>query len=311
MTHDFTTHEEWEAWRETLTTSITASEVAAVVGLSPYCSAAMLWLRKKAPQFAVFPSGGHLERGLEAERDLRSIYAGRTGATVTPNGHKVYTHACGWLHATPDASVWSDLTGDGGGLELKLDSLYGAGSVWPANGAEVRDVRGESMDWPRSGNVMRPDYWLQAQAQMACTGWAWVDFCVQLITPNAAEYRVFRVHEQPAEWAKAFAFLSRWRDLYLIGDARPPGDANDFDELERLAKSWYPQRPKSRDMTEDEQALAAEYLALKAQEEAVKARKTQIRAELVESAGDCKRLNGAGVRFRSDVNFKITIEATK
>lgn len=311
MTFTDHTRESWEAWRDTLTTSITASEAAAVVGLSPYCSAVMLWLRKKMPHLASFSTGAHLQRGLDAEADLRAIYAGRTGAKVTPNGYRVYSHPCGWLHATPDASVWYDGAGEGGGLEIKLDSAYGAGSAWPSNGAQIRDVRGESLDWPNAGCVMRPDYWLQAQVQMACTGWRWVDFCVQLITPNAAEYRVFRVHEEPAEWAKVFAYLSWWRSTHLVGNARPPGDAGDLDTLERLAKSWYPQRPKQREMTTEEQALAAEYVGLKAQEETIDQRKREIRTALIESAGDCKRLDGIGVRFRSDVKFKITIEATK
>ena len=312
MIRDFATKDDWLAWRDTLTVDLTASELAAVAGLSPYCSPAMLWLRKRHPHLASWPTGNHLDRGLNAERDLRSIYAGRTGALVTPNGHRVYSHPCGWLHATPDAGVWFDGAGDGGGLELKLDSVYGADKAWPEDGAEIRDVRGQSLNWPEGpGCVMRPDYWLQAQCQMACTGWRWVDFCVQLITPNAAQYRVFRVHHEPAEWARAFAFAERWRELYLLGPHQPPGDAGDFDALERLAKSWYPERPKQRDMTDEEQALAVEYVGLKAQEEAIDRRKREIRTELISSAGDCKRLDGDGVRFRSDVKFKITIEATK
>ncbi len=314
----------WEAWRATLTTSITSSEAAAAMGLSPYCTRRMLQLRKRAPHLAVFPSGAHLERGSAAERDLFAIYAGRTGATVNPNGTQVYAHPCGWLYATPDAAVWTapGSPDAGGGLEGKLDSVRGAADAWPADGTEIRDIRGQT--WEATGEsdprrwIVRPDYWVQVQIQMMCTGWPWVDFIVQLIGYQQVEYRIIRVHSEPKEQAKMLAFLESWRARYLLGDDIPPpmvdGDGNpidDFEELERIAKWRHPDRPKSRDMTPDEQALAVEYLALKREEERITARKQQIRAALVAAATDHKRLNGAGVRYRSDVKFKIIIEATE
>jgi hypothetical protein len=311
----------WEAWRATLTTSITASEAAAAMRLSPYCTARMLQLRKLAPHLAVFPSGSQLARGSAAERDLFAIYAGRTGASVTPNGTTVHAHANGWLFATPDAAV-ATAAGTGGGLETKLDSVRGAADAWPADGAEIRDIRAQTYDAtgetdPRRW-IVRPDYWVQVQIQMLCTGWPWVDILVQLIGFQQVEYRRIRVHAEPVEQAKILAYLTGWRARYLLADEIPPpmldSDGNpidDFDELERIAKWRYPERPKTRDMTSEEQTLALEYLALKATEAGITARKQQIRATLVEAAADHKRLNGAGVRYRSDVKFKITIEATK
>jgi len=318
----FATTAEWEAWRDTLTTSITASEAAAAMRLSPYCTARMLQLRKQAPHLAVWPSGSQLARGSAAERDLFAIYAGRMAAMVNPNGTRVYAHPCGWLFATPDASVWIDHNGTGGGLETKLDSVRGAADAWPADGTEITDIRAQTYDAtgetdPRRW-IVRPDYWVQVQVQMLCTGWPWVDILVQLIDYQAVEYRRVRIHAEPVEQAKIFAYLGAWRAHYLLSDNIPPPmlDADgqpidDFDELERIAKWRYPDRPKSREMTSEEQALALEYLALKAEEARITERKQQIRAVLVEAAADNKRLNGAGVRFRSDVKFKITIEATK
>ena len=312
----------WEAWRDTLTTSITASEAAAAMRLSPYCTARMLQLRKQAPHLATFPTGSQLARGSAAERDLFAIYAGRMGAMVSPNGTKVYAHPCGWLFATPDASVWIDHNGTGGGLETKLDSVRGAADAWPADGTEIRDIRAQTYDAtgetdPRRW-IVRADYWVQVQIQMLCTGWPWVDILVQLIGFQQVEYRRVRIHAEPVEQAKILAYLTAWRDRYLLADVIPPPmldndgqPIDDFDELERIAKWRYPERPKTREMTGEEQALALEYLALKEQEARITARKQQIRAVLVEAAADHKRLNGAGVRFRSDVKFKITIEATK
>jgi hypothetical protein len=281
----------------------------------------MLQLRKQAPDLAVFPSGSQLARGSAAERDLFAIYGGRTGSIVEPNGTQVYAHPCGFLYSTPDAKV-TERGGEVGGLETKLDSKRGAADAWPADGAEIRDIRAQTYDAteltdPRSW-IVRPDYWVQVQIQMLCTGWPWVDILVQLIGYQQVEYRRVRIHAEPVEQAKILAYLTGWRDRYLLADVIPPpmldSDGNpidDFDELERIAKWRYPERPKTRDMTGDEEALALEYLALKATEAGITARKQQIRATLVEAAADHKRLNGAGVRFRSDVKFKITIEATK
>ena len=310
---------EWAAWRDTLTTSITASEAAAAMRLSPYCTARMLQLRKQAPHLAVFPSGSQLARGSAAERDLFAIYGGRTGASVTPNGTTVHAHANGWLFATPDAAVWT-AAGTGGGLETKLDSVRGAADAWPADGTEIRDIRAQTLDAtgetdPRRW-IVRPDYWVQVQVQMLCTGWPWVDILVQLIGFQQVEYRRIRIHAEPVEQAKILAYLGAWRAHHLLADIIPPpmldSDGNpidDSDEVERIAKWRYPERPKTREMTGEEQDLALEYLALKATEAAVTARKQQIRAALVEAAQDHKRLNGAGVRYRSDVKFKITIES--
>lgn len=309
----------WEAWRATLTTSLTASEAAAAMRLSPYCTARMLQLRKRAPHLATWPTGSQLARGSAAERDLFSIYAGRTSSAVTPNGTTVHAHANGWLFATPDAAVWTT-AGIGGGLETKLDSVRGAVEAWPADGTEITDIRAQT--WDATGEtdlrrwIVRPDYWVQVQVQMLCTGWPWVDILVQLIDFQAVEYRRIRVHAEPVEQAKILTYLGAWRAHHLLADNIPPPmldeqgqPIDDFDELERIAKWRYPERPKSRDMTPEEQALALEYLALKADEARITERKQQIRAVLVEAAADHKRLNGAGVRFRSDVKFKITIES--
>ena len=311
----------WKSWRDTLTTSITASEAAAAMRLSPYCTARMLQLRKLAPHLAVWPSGSQLARGSAAERDLFAIYGGRTASAVTPNGTTVHAHANGWLFATPDAAVWTT-AGTGGGLETKLDSVRGAADAWPADGVEITDIRVQTYDAtgetdPRRW-IVRPDYWVQVQVQMLCTGWPWVDIFVQLIGYQQVEYRRIRVHAEPVEQAKILAYLGAWRDTYLVSDdIAPPMLDNDgqpiddFDEQERIAKWRYPDRPKTREMTGEEQALALEYLALKSEEARITERKQQIRAVLVEAAADHKRLNGAGGRFRSDVKFKITIEATK
>jgi hypothetical protein len=313
----FATTADWEAWRDTLTTSITASEAAAAMRLSPYCTARMLQLRKQAPHLAVFPSGSQLARGSAAERDLFAIYAGRTGAAVVPNGTTVYAHDCGWLFATPDAAV-----GTGGGLETKLDSVRGAAAAWPADGTEITDVRAQTYDAtgetdPRRW-IVRPDYWVQVQIQMLCTGWPWVDFLVQLIGFQEVEYRRVRIHAEPAEQAKILAYLTGWRARHLLADVIPPPmldsdgqPIDDFDELERIAKWRYPERPKTREMTGEEQALALEYLALKADEARITTRKQQIRAFFVDAAADCKRLNGDGVRFRQDIKNKLTIEPVK
>lgn len=317
----FPTTADWEAWRATLTTSLTASEAAAAMRLSPYCTARMLQLRKRAPHLAVWPSGSQLARGSAAERDLFAIYGGRTSSAVTPNGTTVHAHANGWLFATPDAAVWTT-AGTGGGLETKLDSVRGAADAWPADGTEITDIRAQT--WDATGEtdprrwIVRPDYWVQVQVQMLCTGWPWVDFLVQLIGFQEVEYRRIRIHAEPVEQAKILAYLGAWRAHHLLADNIPPPmlDADgqpieDWDELERIAKWRYPDRPKARDMTPEEQALALEYLALKTEEAHITERKQQIRATLVSAAADHKRLNGTGVRFRSDVKFKITIEATK
>jgi len=310
----------WEAWRATLTTSLTASEAAAAMRLSPYCTARMLQLRKRAPHLATWPTGSQLERGSAAERDLFAIYAGRTSSRVEPNGNTVYTHPCGWLFATPDAAVGA--SDSDGGLETKLDSVRGAADAWPADGTEITDIRAQT--WDATGEtdprrwIVRPDYWVQVQVQMMCTGWMWVDILVQLIGFQEVEYRRIRIHAEPVEQAKILAYLGAWRNHHLLADNIPPPmldndgqPIDDFDELERIAKWRYPERPKTRDMTSEEQALALEYLALKAEEARITERKQQIRATLVNAAADHKRLNGTGVRFRSDVKFKITIEATK
>jgi len=98
-------------------TGVTASEIAAVVGIDPYKTAFDVWHGKVEPNFKDEPTEA-MKRGIFLEAGVVQWYMDRTGYKVTSPGtirHPFYDY----ILATPDGFVYIDDDTDNRCLEVK------------------------------------------------------------------------------------------------------------------------------------------------------------------------------------------------
>ena len=266
----------WLAWRrDPEAHRIGASEVAIVLGLSPWRQPWELWAERCAPHLVTQQRGAELDDGQRWEPRALAVYAqehvqpllSREPMALTrsapPGGEASYVHpSLPWLHATPDAlvcatraEVWGllpNLDQIRGLVEIKTDRTIGADAAWPADGTEIGDVDSSTpaADWP-----VPIAYWLQAQAQIVCAGAAWVDLYVWLPRHSGMpEARRVRVLPHPG-FSGVLDVVEAWRARHLVGGEPPP--VLDEDDAGRMALvRWrYPEPRGSRPATDEERRL--------------------------------------------------------
>lgn len=113
-----TDREEWLAARKGI---LTASDVAAALGLSPYVSPLELWQQKSG--YSPEPEQTEqMEMGLRMEPVILDLYRDRTGRVAKPFQRLCVSKEFPWIGATCDA--WTLIEGDDAPVELKNASTY-------------------------------------------------------------------------------------------------------------------------------------------------------------------------------------------
>ena len=305
----------WLDWRADPTAHrIGASEVAAVLGLSPWVQPWEIWARRHAPHLAPEHRGAELEDGQRWEpralvlyglehlqpHQARELLALTRAAPL--GGEASYVHpSVPWLHATPDALVCATRVDAGGyvadlhqirGLvEVKTDRTPDAGEAWPPDGTEIGDVDTSTpvADWP-----VPVAYWLQAQTQIACTGAGWVDLYVWF--PHFAampEARRIRVLPHPS-FSGVLEEVAAWRERHLIGGEPPPVTPDDDAGRLALVRWRYPAPAVERDASEVEVEAIGRLLQLRERARETEVATKRAAVELREMMADARVLRAPG-----------------
>ena len=275
---EYSTREEWLEARRT-GYRIGASDVAKVLGVSPYGSEWDVWAKKKlnvskeysAQQLANF------ERGHRWEGRIVEDYAIETGLDVWHTDDMIIRHEeHEWISCSPDGLVLDG--GELGGVEVKTDRdsrLWGeSGQViesW-ADGAEA---------------IIRPDYALQVYWTLLTTGRPWWDMAVALPQSfDFPELRHYRVMRDEAIQARILAKVSAWRDQYLIGDDEPDPDGSEAARLSLLSR--FPGRGDKvvRDADDGERSLLLDLAEVKAELADLERTKKTITQKVCAAIGD-------------------------
>ena len=251
--------------------TIGASDAAAALGMSKYCSPLTVWRRLRGehvddtrPPFVQEAAEfGHL-----FEPVIRGRYAVQRNALVMVPTHS-FVHE-DWLHATPDGIVIKSTTPDSVGTEeWDLDTLppLSDGLVQiKMRSAYLRD------EWLHG---VPAETELQVRVEMMVTGLPWSDVAV-LIGGN--QMLVHRVERDLELEANILRDLRRFWELVQTGK-EPPVDSSeawrDFasskmratkvtitpdDETRELVEYWLEQRRKRRRAEEEESAAKTDLL---------------------------------------------------
>lgn len=258
---------EWLTWRRT---GIGASDVAAVLGLSPWTSPWALWADKVGLSTDDDPSED-MEFGTRAEPMLRDYFQDRTGLTVAGEQMRVTHPEHAWMLATLDGLAFD------GNAEPTIANALG--------GVEHK----KSSDMPEAWAERIPlHYQCQAQWQMACTGLERCWFSVLHTAFGRMRYRVYEFARDDADIAHLIDRCSTfWHDHVLTGV--PPladGSASTTDAI----KHAYPAGIGSIEADDDLAAMVDELAraksSLKAQETRISSIENELKARMADEADE-------------------------
>jgi putative phage-type endonuclease len=280
-------------------TVLGASEVAGVLGLSPWDTPFTVWLRK-VELGGEKPDSEAMEFGRRAEDMLGRWFTDRTGLYVY--GEQTWhTHPrLPWFGATVDGMAFASTGDEVGTVEYKTTS---------------------EPEW----DIAPDHYQCQAQAQMACTGASCTWFGVLHIAYGRPKFRVYELARDEANIAYIERECSRWWTEHVETGVPPEVTGHDADTR---ALGAIPAGVGSTVATTADLALVQEFRLLKEQskelERVVQDAGNRLRARLGEAtelvsggrvvlswrAQKVRRLDVDGLRVRLPrVAERFTVES--
>lgn len=265
---------------------IGGSEIAAVVGMSPFASPMQVWLEKTQGERR--EKNDRMRLGDLLEPVVLQLYVDRTGAELDTRlgtlRHPDHPHVL----ATPDAVA--DILGERWLLEAKA-------CTWR-----------KRIEWGEPGtDEVPPHYLLQVQWTMAVAGLQRADVAVLF---GGETLEVYTVHADPELQAWLIEESGRWWARHVEGNEPPPIDESDAATrwLQRIEQM----RPEYLPATAEATAHAMAYRRATAAEKQAKADRAwagnHLRALIGEDAG----IQGEGWRatWKADKNGKRTLRVT-
>jgi len=246
--------------------AIGASEIAQVLGISPFGDACQVWNRKKG--LIQVEQTEPMFWGTMLEPVVAKVFGMKMGMEVEWFNRRIYSDLRAWQYSSPDAFIQGEPRML---LECKTAGLHMA-SEWDRE-AENEDGIPEY-------------YWVQVEWQMSTTQLK-TAYVAVLIGGN--DFRVYRIEHNPEleEWLleEGYDFFRK----YLLADVEPPIGAS------RRSRDFLRQRfprpkTKSRPATPEEMALVGEYAVLRAELKEREIRREELENRLQLAIGDAEGL---------------------
>ncbi len=219
--------EEWLAERDN---GVGASEIAVLLGLSPWSSPFHLWAQKRGRVSKGASDAEHLEYGRFMEAGAAARYEYRTGRKLRDLGRYTILRSKRWpfLFATLDRIIESLPAAD------SAEAQFYPVEPWMI-GEGCCEIKNPIIHGYRAWDEGVPlHYQAQLQAQLAVTGWAWGSFGASM--PDGT-FRAIDMQRNEGFVAlaveKAEAFMRCVSD-----DTWPPADGSEWTKL--ALKEMYP-----------------------------------------------------------------------
>lgn len=252
-------------------TGIGGSEVAAVLGLSPWMRPIDVW-RAKVEGYSV-PENAVMKRGRILEPAVAQFFAEETGAKLRESTTLRHP-SLSWVLATPDRiATWPD--GSDTLVELKTASL---------------SMRTE---WGEPGTDEVPQqYLLQVAWTMAVTGLSLAHVGVLI---GGDEFRVYRLERDLELEAVLIERVGEWWERHVLREEPPELDGSD--STSRWLVSRYPRDTAPLlDATPEVDEIFSRLCAAELAEETAKRDADFARNELKALIGSASGIQGAGWR---------------
>ena len=283
-----------DEWLQTRTRGIGGSDVAAILGLSPwrtpYDVAASKNIKGQPPTAPDLEHNAAMTRGIYLEPAVAEWYADDTGYTVTdPGSYRIEVGPHPWMLGTPDRYVSNK--GHHWGLEIKTSK--------------------RAMGWGPSGTDEVPEHVaLQCLWYMACTGlYRWDVAVFFTFTDDFRRYTMRRDRELESG---IISRVGKWWQRHIV-DGEPVQLDHSESAASFLADTYPEQREPLRDATEVEADLVCRAIDLREKEKEISRARKALEAQLKERIGDAEgfRLDSVKATWKSQSRTRIDTRRMK
>jgi putative phage-type endonuclease len=256
-----------DEWLEIRKAGIGGSEVAAILGLSPWSSPVDVWLDKTG-RSEPKPENDAMRWGNLLEGIVAKEYAMQNNATVRNYGYMIFDEETRQL--------------------ANVDRLVSVDGSMPSCRERIRtrkllEIKTAGFaDW---AGVVPEYYQLQVQQYLALTGCDEADVCCLFMASRKLEtYRI----EADQNLHKAIAKHCRdWWDRHVIADVPPP--PRSYDDVKALFPKHYNGEVLA---SEEQEAALSRYIELAAEIKGKEAEQDKIKMEICRAIGESEALVG-------------------
>lgn len=191
------------AWLEQRRAGIGGSDIAAILGLSPWGNSLSVWLDKKGLSEPK-PETPEMKMGHRLEPVIADMYSEVTGNALITAGLTVHPNYS-FILGTPDRLIAND---GNVGLEIKTANPFRASKEWGEPGTD---------EIPQ--NYLLQCIWYQAITNRD----AW-DVAVLI---GGSDFRIYKIHRDRELETALIERAVDWWTTYIIGNEEPPVDGSD------------------------------------------------------------------------------------
>lgn len=268
--HSFADRDTWIKGRRI---GLGSSDVAAILGVSPYRSGWDIYLERVLDRRP--PPDARREkyyaRGHREEPRILEDYADEVGAAVMPL-QRVIVEGPAPLAVSPDSFVALD--GEWGLGECKTDRTF----AWGPSGTVIER-------WsPAARELVREDHAAQVYSQLIATG---LPFGVLAVRRDMDDLRHFVMIADERLQTRMLERLSAWWQRHVVEGIAPENDGSEAcaKAKERLYQGGAREK-KTRPATPAEVAMARELVAAKVEKQRHEDRERRLRSDLADAIGD-------------------------
>ncbi len=272
-------YEDRDTWVEGRKVGLGSSDVAAILGVSPYRSPWDIYLERVLDRRP--PPDARREkyyaRGHREEPRILEDYADEVGASVMPL-RQVIVEGPAPLAVSPDSFVALD--GEWGLGECKTDRTF----AWGPSGTVIER-------WTTAAReLVREDHAAQVYSQLIATG---LPFGVLAVRRDMDDLRHFVLVADERLQARMLERLGEWWQRHIVAGEPPENDGSEAcaKAKERLYAGGAREK-KTRQATPDEVRLARELVAAKTEKQRFEDRERRLQSDLSDAIGE-----GYGLHF--------------
>ena len=291
------TREEFLARRRS---GIGGSDIAALLGLSPYKSPLQLWMEKTGRSVDE-PDAAAQERmhwGVVLEDVVARHYAQQQCVQVQRINAQMHHPEVAIAVANIDRAILEE--GKRARWDEQLARVTGARAILECKTAHA--LAQNSADWGEPGTDEVPQaYWMQCQWYMGITGLEAADLAVLF---GGQKFVIYTIQRDQPTFGDMLAEAEAWWKRHVVADIPP--DPSGEDDARRLWKSHVAGRERIVDARTAD--AVAELAAVKAEMRALEAREQAARDLILPAFGDAEAITYMGRRLAT---WKQNKDSTK
>jgi putative phage-type endonuclease len=271
-------------WLERRRNGIGGSDVAAILGLSPYAGPFDVWMEKlgkrEADEGETEGEKKQKNRGNVLEPAVANWYAAELDCAVAaiPQAMLPLRGEASWMTGSPDRMAIPSTLWD-----LSIEEVLESNEAWGMEAKTARSLDG----WGESGTDIIPVYYMtQCVWYMAITKKARWDLAVYF--PFYDDFRWYTIKRDLSTENAIVKRVTEWRERHIVGQEMPEIDGSEG-AAKYLIDTYRVPRLPDRDATSEEVSLALELRDVRRTLDSAKERyellSTQMKASIGEYRG--------------------------